>query len=81
MADLRYAVILEPEPDGSAFNVIVSAFPEVHTFGATVEEAVAMACEAIELSLEYLRDKGLEIPASHADVVRLEHVSVTYPAA
>jgi predicted RNase H-like HicB family nuclease len=40
-----------------------------------------MACEAIELSLEYLRDKGLEIPASHADVVRLEHVSVTYPAA
>ena len=33
MAELRYAVILEP--DNGAFSVIVPAFPEVHTFGAT----------------------------------------------
>lgn len=47
MAELRYAVILEPEPDGSAFNVIVPALPEVATFGDTPEHAIAMAREAI----------------------------------
>jgi predicted RNase H-like HicB family nuclease len=72
---------LEPEPDGSAFNVIVPALPEVATFGNTPEHAIQMAREAIELSLEYRRDKGLEIPPSDADSARLERVSVTYPAA
>jgi len=32
--DLRYAVVLEPDED--AFQVIVPAFPEIHTFGETV---------------------------------------------
>lgn len=81
MPDLRYAVVLEPEPDGSAVNVIVPAFPEIATFGETVEEALEMARDAIQLSLEYRRDEGLEIPASDADVARLERVSVTLPAA
>ena len=82
MADaLRYAVVLEPEPDGSAWNVIVPALPEVHTFGDTPEEAIAMAREAIELCLAARRDQGDEIPASDADSARLERVVVAVPAA
>lgn len=79
MADLRYAVILEP--DDGAFSVIVPALPEVHTFGKTPEEALQMAREAIELTLEYRRDKGLDIPPSDADETRLERVIVSLPAA
>jgi predicted RNase H-like HicB family nuclease len=79
MDALRYAVLLEPEPDGSAYNVIVPALPEIATFGSTPEHALEMAREAIALSLEYRRDKGLEIPASDADGARLE--TITVPAA
>lgn len=60
MADLRYAVILEP--DDGAFSVIVPALPEVHTFGDTPDAALHIAREAIELCLEYRRDNGLVIP-------------------
>ncbi|MEO6912989.1 MAG: type II toxin-antitoxin system HicB family antitoxin [Candidatus Baltobacteraceae bacterium] len=60
----RYAVLLEPEPDGSAFNVSVPALPEIATFGRTVEHALEMAKDAIALSLAYRRDEGLEIPAA-----------------
>jgi predicted RNase H-like HicB family nuclease len=52
--DPRYAVALEP--DEGAFQVIVPAFPEIHTFGETVEDALAMARDAIELSLAVRRD-------------------------
>ncbi|MDQ2680287.1 MAG: type II toxin-antitoxin system HicB family antitoxin [Candidatus Eremiobacteraeota bacterium] len=71
---LRYAVILEP--DDGAFSVIVPSLPEVHTFGESVEEALEMAREAIELSIEYRREKGLEIPVSDADEARLETITV-----
>lgn len=77
--DLRYVVILEPE-DG-AFNVIVPALPEVATFGSSVEGALKMARDAIELSLQHRRDKGLDIPPSDEGVARVETVSVTLPAA
>jgi predicted RNase H-like HicB family nuclease len=81
MVDVAYAVILEPEPDGSAFNVIVPALPEIATFGATPEHALEMAKDAIELSLAYRQEKGLEIPPSDADSARLERVRVTVSAA
>lgn len=77
--DFRYVVILEPE--GGMFNVIVPALPEVATFGSTVEEALEMARDAIQLSLQYRRDKGLEIPPSDDGVARVETISVTLPAA
>ena len=62
MAELRYTVVIGP--DDGAFSVIVPAFPEISTYGATPEEAPQMARDAITLSLSYRRDKGLEIPAS-----------------
>jgi antitoxin HicB len=79
--ELRYVVVLKPEPDGSAYNVIVPAFPEAHTFGETVDEALAMAREVIELCLEDRQANGDEIPPSDADTVKLEAVTVRVPAA
>ncbi len=79
MAELAYSVILEPEPDGSAWNVVVPALPEAHTWGETPEHAMEMAREVIELCLEERRDRGDEIPVSDAARTRL--VTVTVPAA
>ncbi len=56
-----YMVELIPtEPDG--YSVHVPTLPGVVTSGGTVEEALAMAREAITLHLEGLREDGLEIP-------------------
>ncbi len=79
MADLRYAVILEPDED--ALQVIVPAFPEIHTFGENVQHALEMARDAIELSIAARRNEGMEIPRPDADGTRLEVVAVTLPAA
>jgi len=58
----RYTVILTPVSDGSARNVSVPALPGCFTFGATVEEAVANAREAIEVHIEGLEQDGLPVP-------------------
>ncbi|MBC5799983.1 MAG: type II toxin-antitoxin system HicB family antitoxin [Candidatus Eremiobacteraeota bacterium] len=79
--ELRYAVLLEPEPDGSAYNVIVPALPEAHTWGETVEEALLMAREVIELCVAERRAVGDEIPPSDAGTARLEAVAISLPAA
>jgi len=76
---MRYAVVLEPDED--AFQVIVPAFPEIHTFGESVEDALAMARDAIELSIAARRDEGTEIPPPDAGDVRLEAVAVNPYAA
>ena len=74
MAELAYAVILEP--DDGAYSVIVPALPEVHTFGETPEDAMNMAREAIELALDVRRKEGLDIPRSDADETRLVTVRI-----
>lgn len=42
----RYSVVLTAEPDGSAWNAVVPALPGCLTWGATIEEALAMARDA-----------------------------------
>jgi predicted RNase H-like HicB family nuclease len=64
VAVLSYRVILEPEPDGTAYNVIVPAFPHAHTFGSSVAEAMANGREVIEL--EEARSRRDAIPPSDA---------------
>lgn len=59
---MRYSIILTPEPDGSAVNVSVPAMPGVHTWGATEEEAIASAREAIGLHLAGYADRGRPAP-------------------
>jgi antitoxin HicB len=51
MRTLRYGIILREEEDGT-FTVIVPSLPGCLTFGHTVEEALAMAKEAIEGFIE-----------------------------
>jgi predicted RNase H-like HicB family nuclease len=79
VADLAYRVILEPEPDGSAYNAIIPAFPHAHTFGTTIEEAMANAREIVELELDLARERDEEIPVSDAEHVVIGTISV--PAA
>ena len=58
-----YSVVLYPEPEGG-FTVRVKAFPEIVTYGQDELEALAMAREAIELSVEHRLATGDEIPVS-----------------
>ena len=67
----RYTVVLTPEPDGSAFNVTVPALPGCFTWGATVEEALAMARDAIATYLEGEED----IPADGDAIVATVEVA------
>ncbi len=49
------------EPDGG-YTVLVPALPGCITYGETVDEAIQMAREAIELYIEELRNRGESIP-------------------
>ncbi len=57
----HYTVYFEPQTDGS-FAVVFPAFPEIVTFGRTLEEARAMARDALRCHLEGLRKDGEAIP-------------------
>lgn len=61
MKILNYRILLRKEPE-SGYTVIVQTLPGCVTFGSTIEEAIKMAKEAIELYLESLRIHGEEIP-------------------
>jgi predicted RNase H-like HicB family nuclease len=60
----RFTVVLTPEPDGSAYNVVVPALPGCFTWGTSVEEALARAREAIALYLEGQEDE--QVAHEHA---------------
>lgn len=79
--DRAYRVILEPQPDRSAYNVIVPAFPKAHTWGGTVAEALAHAREVIELEIEDRTVRGEPVPPSDVDTLVVETVTITLPAA
>jgi antitoxin HicB len=61
MDQMSYRVLLRKEPEGG-YTAIVPMLPGCVTFGDTIEEAIAMAKEAIELYLESLKAHGEEIP-------------------
>jgi antitoxin HicB len=63
---MRYAIVLDPEPDGSAWNVTVPALPGCFTWGETPEAAIANAREAIAGHVAALRDLGRPIPPGDA---------------
>jgi antitoxin HicB len=49
---LTFSVVLDPDPDEGGFTVLVQSLPSIVTQGQTVEDALANAREAIELTLE-----------------------------
>jgi predicted RNase H-like HicB family nuclease len=61
MKIFNYRILLRKEPEGG-YTVIVPSLPGCVTFGTTIEEAIKMAKEAIELYLESLMAHGEEIP-------------------
>lgn len=61
MRTLRYKIWIRPETDGT-YTVIVPSLPGCLTFGDTVEEALEMAKEAIDVYIESLIARGKEVP-------------------
>jgi predicted RNase H-like HicB family nuclease len=58
---LNYRILLREENEGG-YTVIVPSLPGCITFGDTIDEAIAMAEEAIALYLESLHEHGEAIP-------------------
>ena len=58
---LNYRILLRKEPEGG-YTVIVPSLPGCITYGNTVEEAISMAKEAIEIYIESLEKHGEEVP-------------------
>ena len=78
----RYTVVIDPEPDGSAYNVVVPALPGCYTWGETFEEALRMAREAIAGHIVALAELGEPVPVeTAASVVTGVDVDVDVPAA
>ncbi len=61
MRSLNYRIFLRKEPEGG-YTVIVPSLPGCVTYGETVDEAIAMAREAIELYIEGMLARGEEVP-------------------
>lgn len=68
--DYEYTVLLEPDEDGG-YTVTVPALPGVATEGDTLQEALAMARDAIALYLEDLAADGEPIPIERATLTLL----------
>ena len=56
-----YKLHLHKEPEGG-FTVMVPILPGCITYGEDIDEAIAMAKEAIELYIEELQERGEEVP-------------------
>jgi len=62
MKILSYRILLKKEAEGG-YTVIVPFLPGCVTYGDTMEEAIKMAKEAIQLYIESLQEHGEEIPS------------------
>ena len=58
----RYTILLEQDPDDGGYVVTVPDLPGCITQGDTIEEAIAMAKEAISLHIESLIALGKPVP-------------------
>lgn len=63
----RYSVVLVP--DSGSYMVLVPSLPGCITYGSTVEEALSMAKDAIELHLEGLAAADEEIPEDEGEPI------------
>ena len=61
MEQLTYKIFLRKEPEGG-YTVVVPSLTGCITYGETIEKAISMAKEAIELYIESLKADGEEIP-------------------
>lgn len=75
MTNRTYTIVLDRDPEGG-FVATCPALPGVVTEGETVEEALAMAKDAVQGYLESLAKDGLAIPEEHEPVVSSVKVSL-----
>ena len=69
----RYTVVVSRRDE--TYSVGVPAFPGCHTWGRSLEGALANAREAIELNIEESRAAGAPIPPDEAPLVASVEVS------
>ncbi|MBV9259681.1 MAG: type II toxin-antitoxin system HicB family antitoxin [Ktedonobacteraceae bacterium] len=62
MSNYRYTIILHPDQEEGGYTVTVPALPGCITQGETVDEAIAMAKDAIRLHIESLIAEGQPVP-------------------
>jgi predicted RNase H-like HicB family nuclease len=65
MREYQYTIILHPDTERGGYTVTVPSLPGCITEGDTVEEAIAMAKEAIQLYIESLIEDNLPVPEEH----------------
>ncbi|MBI4359606.1 MAG: type II toxin-antitoxin system HicB family antitoxin [Candidatus Jacksonbacteria bacterium] len=75
MQTLHYNVTFRPEPEGG-FTVIVPSLPGCITYGGNLEEARAMASDAIALYVESLLEDGEPIPSDEENFSTLLRIPV-----
>jgi antitoxin HicB len=61
MKTMNYRILLRKESKGG-YTVLVPSLPGCVTFGDTIDEAIKMAKEAIELYIESLEAHNEDIP-------------------
>ena len=59
---LRYTVVLEQNPEDDIYTVTAPALPGMVTQGATLQEALERARDAIALHLEGMLADGEDLP-------------------
>lgn len=60
--EYQYTIMLQPDPEEGGYTVTVPALPGCVTQGETLEEAIAMAKDAIRLHVESLIADGEPVP-------------------
>lgn len=68
---MKFTVVPEPEPQAGGYSVHVPVLPGRHSQGDSREEALANIKEAIELYIDYLRDRGEPIPREEVETVEV----------
>lgn len=62
MTEYKYTIILDPDPEEGGYTVTVPSLPGCVTQAETLEEAIAMAKDAIRLFIETLIADGEPVP-------------------
>jgi antitoxin HicB len=75
MKQLTYRILLNREPNGG-YTVTVPTLPGCITYGGSVDEAISMAKEAIELYIESLVAHNEPVP----DESNMLEYALTLPA-
>lgn len=70
--ELNYLALLQPEPEGG-FTVTCPVPPGLVSYGALLDEVLAMAADAIARHVEYLREGDQPVPPSDLRAARAWH--------